>query len=456
LDVVTDLAFLMEGFRASPDDPAVVWNDSAYSYSWLLEAVRDADAELSQRAVGGGCVVRLDADFSPRAIALFLALTNRNCIIAPSLRSASGSARDTMGAIADVEYELAVALDDSIAGFPTGRRASHDLYQTLRQREHAGLVLFSSGSTGTPKAAVHDFGRLLEKFRQRRESLRTLNFLLFDHWGGLNTLLHTLSNGGTVFTIQDRSPDAVCRLIESHRIEVLPASPTFLNLLVLSRAHTRHDLSSLKIVSYGTEPMPQSLLKRLSEELPWVRLHQTYGLIELGVLRSKSRSNDSVWVKLGGEGFETRVVDGLLQIRAQSAMLGYLNAPSPFTDDGWFMTGDAVEVDGDYFRIIGRASELINVGGEKVYPQEVEGVILEVANVADVTVFGEKNAIVGNIVCARVRLLDPEDPDAVTLRVKRYCRERLPGYKVPVRVTVVHEDQHGERFKKIRSGPVSS
>jgi long-chain acyl-CoA synthetase len=452
---VTDLAFLFERFGISPDDPAVVWNERVFSYSWLLDAVRDAGGELSRRAVDRGSVVRLEGDFSPRAIALLLALIDHECIILPSLRSASGPARQTMAAIAAVEYELAVDLDDSVAGFATGRRAPYDLYETLRHDRHAGLVLFSSGSSGRPKAAVHDLGRLLEKFRQRRESLRTLNFLLFDHWGGLNTLLHTLSNGGTVFTIQDRSPDAVCRLIESHRVEVLPASPTFLNLLLLSRAHSRHDLSSLKIVSYGTEPMPQSLLKRLSDELPWIRLHQTYGLIELGVLRSKSRSNDSVWVKLGGEGFETRVVDGLLQIRAKSAMLGYLNAPSPFTDDGWFMTGDAVDVDGDYFRIIGRASELINVGGEKVYPQEVESVILEIANIADVTVFGEKNSIVGNIVCARVRLLDPEEPDAVTLRVKRHCRERLPGFKVPVKVTVVHEDQHGERFKKIRGGSVS-
>ncbi len=317
---MTDLAFLLQRFRDSPDDPAVVWNDSAYSYAWLLEAVRQVDDDLSQRAVDGGCVVRLDGDFSPWAIALFLALVKRRCIIAPSLRSASGSARAAISAIAEVEYELTVDRDDSIAGFPTGRMASHDLYSTLRHNGHAGLVLFSSGSTGTPKAAVHDFGRLLQKFRQRRESLRTLNFLLFDHWGGLNTLLHTLSNGGTVFTIQDRSPDAVCDLIESHRIEVLPASPTFLNLLLLSRAPSRHDLSSLKIVSYGTEPMPQSLLKHLREALPRIRLHQTYGLIELGVLRSKSRSNDYVWVKLGGEGFETRVIDGLLQIRAQSAM----------------------------------------------------------------------------------------------------------------------------------------
>jgi acyl-CoA synthetase (AMP-forming)/AMP-acid ligase II len=91
-------------------------------------------------------------------------------------------------------------------------------------------------------------------------------------------------------------------------------------------------------------------------------------LSELGILRCKSKAADSLWVKIGGEAFETRVREGLLEIKAKSAMLGYLNAPSPFTDDGWFKTGDLVEVDGECFRILGRKSDLINVGGEKVYP----------------------------------------------------------------------------------------
>jgi len=157
-----------------------------------------------------------------------------------------------------------------------------------------------------------------------------------------------------------------------------------------------------------------------------------------------------LWVKLGGEGFETRVVDGILQIKAQSVMLGYLNAPSPFTEDGWFITGDEVEVDGDYFRILGRRSELINVGGEKVYPAEVESVIQQIGNVAEVTVYGEKNPITGNIVCANVLLLEPEDTKAAILRIKKYCRTNMPTFKVPVKVNIVDEEMHGERFKKMR------
>ena len=68
-----------------------------------------------------------------------------------------------------------------------------------------GLVLFSSGSTGENKAVLSDFDRLLEKFKVPRQRLVTLTFLLFDHIGGVNTLFYTLSNGGTVVTVQSRS-----------------------------------------------------------------------------------------------------------------------------------------------------------------------------------------------------------------------------------------------------------
>jgi acyl-CoA synthetase (AMP-forming)/AMP-acid ligase II len=138
-------------------------------------------------------------------------------------------------------------------------------------------------------------------------------------------------------------------------------------------------------------------------------------------------------------------------VKADSAMLGYLNAPSPFTDDGWFMTGDSVEVKGEYFRILGRKSELINVGGEKVYPQEVENVILAFSGISDVMVFAEKNPIVGNIVCANIKLNEePEDPKKFIQQLKTYCRTQLQPFKIPVKVFIVDDIAHSERFKKMR------
>ncbi|MDQ4142589.1 MAG: fatty acid--CoA ligase family protein, partial [Actinomycetota bacterium] len=227
-------------------------------------------------------------------------------------------------------------------------------------------------------------------------------------------------------------------------------TPTFLNLLLISEAYRRHDLSSLRRISYGTEVMPESTLRRLREVLPGVDLLQTYGLTEVGILRSKSKTPDSLYLKVGGEGFETKIVDGVLFIRARSAMLGYLNAPSPFDSEGWLNTEDAVEVEDDHIRILGRRSEIINVGGQKVYPAEVENVLLEMENVRDVEVHGEPNPIAGNIVAARITLVTPEDPSAVKKRLRAFCRDRLEPFKVPVRIEITEGDQHGARYKKRR------
>lgn len=392
----------------------------------------------------------LEADFSPAAITAFLALIERGCVVVPLLRS-TRSDRERIYRIAQAEHLIRI---DEAEAWDLGAlpgESNHQHYQTLRERGHPGLVLFSSGTSGEPKAAVHDVVPMLAKYRTRRPAWRTVTFLLFDHIGGINTILHTLSNGATLITVEERTPDAVCAAIEQAKAEVLPASPTFLRLLLLSAAQDRFDLSSVRVVNYGTEPMSESTLKRLQEAFPHANLLQSYGLAEVGILRSKSKSNDSIWLKLGGEGIETRVVDGILQIKSPSTMLGYINAPSPFTDDGWLVTGDAVEVDGDYLRILGRRSELINVGGEKVYPSEVEEVIESMGNVAAATVYGQPNPLMGNIVCARVALLEPEDEGKFAIRLKRHCRERLPSYQVPVKVEVVGREMIGERYKKLRT-----
>ena len=441
--------FLLDAFRADVVKDAVVWQDEPFSYAWLLVAVGRWADFLRNRALAPGTVVSLEADFSPTSIALLLALVEHGAIIVPltpSVEAKKPEFRD----IAQVEATISIAGSDRAYLRKTGVAASHELFERLRIAGRPGLVLFSSGSTGTSKAAVHDFVPLLEKFKVPRHALRTLTFLLFDHIGGVNTMLYVLSNAGCVVTVPKRSPEVVCAAIERHRVQLLPTSPTFINLLLMSEAYKRHDLSSLEMVTYGTEVMPETTLERFHRLFPRVRLLQTYGLSEVGILRSQSRAADSLWVKVGGDGFETRVVDGMLQIRARSAMLGYLNAPSPFTADGWLPTGDAVDVDGEYLRIRGRHSEIINVGGEKVYPAEVESVLQSMEGVKDVTVGSEPNPISGQIVTARVKLATGESLPEFRKRMRLFCRDKLPLFKIPQKVVLVDEAMHGERFKKMR------
>jgi long-chain acyl-CoA synthetase len=447
--------FLFEVFRQNAESEAVIWHDQSFAYGKLLDWTNHWRAYLRKNRIAAGTVTAVEADFSPNAIALMLALIESGCIAVPLTSSVAAKKAEFM-AIARVEALLELDARDEARLARFERPPTHEILQRLRERGHPGLILFSSGSTGESKAAVHDIVGMLGKFKVRRHARRAITFLLYDHIGGFNTMLYQLSNAGCIVTVQDRDPDTVLRAVERHKVELLPTSPTFINLILLSEAYRRYDLSSLKIVTYGTEPMPESTLRRFHQVLPHIELQQTYGLSEVGILRSKSRSSDSLWVKLGGEGFQTRVVDEILQIKAESAMLGYLNAPSPFTDDGWFNTGDKVEVDGDYFRILGRQSEIINVGGQKVYPAQVESVVQEMPEVAEVSVYGEKNVIMGQIVCAVIRLRESRDARQFHRELRQFCRQRLQEFQIPVQVRLVENAMHGERFKKNRRENVAS
>ncbi|MFD9128009.1 fatty acid--CoA ligase family protein [Kitasatospora sp. NPDC059571] len=440
----------LERLKTFGDAEAIVFNGTPTSYAQLVERTADWQAYLTDRGVGAGQVVVVEGASSVEACAALLALVELAAVVVP-LTPLPAAKRAEFHEIAEVEAVVVIAPDGSREFERTGRAAGHELYRTLRDAGVPGLVLFSSGTTGRSKATVLDFSRVLAKYGAPTRAARTLAFLNLDHIGGINTLLHTLSQGGAVITVAERTAETVCAAVAAHRVQVLPTTPTFLNMLLISGAYRRHDIGSLKLITYGTEPMPLGTLQSLKKALPQVRFKQTYGLSELGIMPTKSKSDDSLWVKLGGDGFDHRIVDGILWIRSDMAMLGYLNAPAPFDADGYFNTQDAVEIDGDYVRILGRKSEIINVAGEKVYPSEVENVLLEIPNIAEATVSGRASHVTGMVVRATVKLVEPAERADVVRAVREHCARRLEAYKVPVVVEISEADQHSDRFKKIRS-----
>ena len=440
--------FMLDMFKDSKEKVAIVWNDNEITYSTLLDKVQE-QAELLDKANIKNNVVSLEADFSPYSVATLLVLIEKNCIIVPLTKSVENK-KEEFRNIAEVEVVIEINDIDTTIIHKRNEIVKNELLIELKEKEHPGLILFSSGSTGASKAALHNILPMLEKFKVKRHAMKTLTFLLFDHIGGFNTLMYTLSNGGCSVMTNKRMPDDICAIIEKYKVETLPTSPTFINLMLLSEVYKNYDLSSLKLVTYGTEAMPESTLARFHSLYPEIRMLQTYGLSEVGIMRSKSKSSDSLWVKIGGEDFETRVIDGLLEIKAKSAMLGYLNAPSPFTEDGWFMTGDAVLEDGEYMKILGRRSEMVNVGGLKVFPAEVESVILLMDGVEDVAISAETNPITGNIVKARVKLNTGETLAEFRKRMRSFCNGKLESFKIPQKVVLIEEMMTGSRFKKMR------
>ena len=438
--------------RRNRDLEAFFWRGRSLRYADLCEIVERWQERLGEEEIGRGTTVGVFADYSPQSVGLLLALMHTGAIAAPFSRAVTHE-MDSFIELAGVQRLFRFASDDRWELETPPEQPAPELIREFRKRQHPGLVVFTSGSTGRPKGILHDAERLVERFLPSRTAYRTLLFLLFDHLGGFNTLMSVLCQGGTMVLPTERTPKEVARVIEAGRVELLPVTPTLLNLLVASGAGAEHDLSSVQLITYGTEVMPEGTLKKIAALFPQARLQQTYGLSELGTLRSKSRSSDSLWVKVGGRGFETRVVDGILQVRSELAMVGYLNAPNPFDSEGWISTGDRVEQRGEYYRILGRESDIINVGGQKVFPSEVETVLLEADNVDDATVYGEQHPLMGSVVMARVKLREPEPPAALRARLRKHCLERLASYKVPIRFHATDEDQFNLRYKKQRPKP---
>lgn len=444
------MEWLIERFEAAPESIAFIHESREISYGAVVASIDAFRKRALLAGIKRGDIVVILGDYSPEVFCMIMALCCDGSIVIPLSRTSvveESVALAVSGCDWYVEFDEA-GHDASITF--RGLESNNALLNEFRKRGTAGMVLFSSGSTGKPKGILHDFSVVTDKFRKQRSPVVAIPFLMIDHFGGINTILAITSSLGTVVTVTNRSVRSICAAIEKFKVDLLPATPSFLTLMMASNLHSQFDLTSLTRITYGTEVMPQSTLDRTRRAFPSVVLQQTYGLSEVGVLRSQSRGDGSLWVRIGGEGFKTKIVDGVLWIKSNYAMVGYLNAPSQFDADGWFNTQDQVEVDGEYFRILGRTTELINVGGQKVYPTEVENIILEISNIQDVAVFGEKHALLGQVVVAKVILEDQESVEMVKKRVRRVCLDKLAPFKVPVKVIVGEGVLHNSRQKKVR------
>lgn len=447
---------LLEMLRGYSSRTCLEGDGFSYRYSDLCAELDRWSCKLDDLPAEAGHVIGLRADYSMSAIGAFLALLARGFI--PALVPRDRSISDYLvhcRASALLEIELHGTHRYSAVSPPAPTPPTHPLLQQLHSSRESGFIVFTSGSTGMPKAALHSVDRFLLKFDRIGRSLRTLAFLLFDHIAGVDTLFYTLRNGGTLILTYRRDPRAILQLVTSQRIEVLPTSPSFLRLLCAEKDSSHMELPTLKVITYGSEPMDPTTLQRVNERFPGVRIVQKYGTTELGSPQTISRSNDSLWLKFRCDRSQIKVVNGILWLRTRGTMLGYINVPSPTIEDGWLCTGDLVEVDGEWLRILGRADEVIKVGGEKVSPREVEGVIRELDSVKAAFVSGESHPLMGQVLTAKVAVVS-ERPrfTEVAASIRRHCQERLGPHHVPVRITLVREDSLdvlSYRFKQRRS-----
>lgn len=423
------------------------------TYQQFFQLVDEWKDLLNTSGVKTGEKIAVIGDFSSLGTSLVLALlSNKNIIIPFSYESIIeiDSALSTSGC----DWLIKIDKFQSLSNQVVEQRSVYQdnpLFKQLTKSGHAGLVLFSSGTSGKPKAMLHDLNRVVQRFKSNAKRFRSIPMLMFDHFGGFNTIFGMLSSESTVVEVDTRTAENICSTIQEFKVTLLPTTPSFLSLIIMSNGHKRFNLTSLTRITYGTEPINVHLLERINKAFPNAILHQTYGLSEVGVLASRSESNESTRLELGGSGFDTKVIDGILWIRSEFAMLGYLSTEgaNDFVD-GWFNTKDRVVQDGKYFKFVGRDSDQINVGGQKVLPIEIEEEIMLLNEILDVQVFGEKHLLLGQIVVANVVLAAGVDPNGIKLKIRKHCQERLTKYKVPQKIYFVSQIDVSSRGKRLK------
>lgn len=457
-----------ESISALGDRPFLFHNGRGYSYAELAGEIERIGGLLREGELGPGEVVALTGDYNFAAAAGFLALARNRNVVVPlvggdvrEVAERKGNAnwelripneQGTGEGIANVELRIANGSElggDGNEG--PGTAGGLALLRAFREKNRAGLVLFSSGSTGKAKGMLHDLDTLMASYAPgKAKGLRVLAFMGLDHIGGIDIFLRGIASGSCLVIPGERSPEAICRLIEEAEVDVLPATPSFLNLMLLSDARGGRDLSSLKIIGFGAERMPEAVLRRLREVFPNVRFQQKFGTSETNAVRTVSKEEDPLWMRIDEAGVESKIVDGELWLKTPSRIIGYLNGGSDrLTADGWYRTGDLAEEDGHgFFRVVGRRESMINVGGEKVVPGDVEAAIGEVPGVADCRVFGVENPLMGQVVGAEIVAPGKGDEKEIVRAVRKHCRQKLAPFKVPVRIEVVDSIAVTERFKR--------
>lgn len=424
----------------------------AWSYRDFLACIEQLTCSIESAGLAPQTVVGLQVEHSIEGLAALIASARTQVIAVPIPNELAEHERTLNKKIARVEWSLTSKggiFKLSKEGTPPSDRPT--LFNQLAERQHAGLILFSSGTSGAPKAMLHDLNALLNRYqsiRPRRD--RSLLLLLIDHIGGLDSAFRTLFSGSTLVIPDQRTPESASAAIAAHQVNILPASPTFLNLMLLAHAHEAHDCSSIEIIAYGAEAMPQPLLDRIADAFPNAQLQQKFGTSETGAIRVKSTQRKSLFFQIADADTEWKIVDDELWLKTPSRILGYLNADdTSLEDEGWYRTGDIVEEGPNHsIRIIGRESDWINVGGQKVHPAEIEAVLVELPNVTACRVFSKQDAITGNAIACEIVSSATFDLRAWKRTIRNHCRGRLAPWKIPSTLTLTTELSVTPRLKR--------
>jgi acyl-CoA synthetase (AMP-forming)/AMP-acid ligase II len=329
----------------------------------------------------------------------------------------------------------------------------HPVSAAARSTKPGEIVVMTSGTTGTPKLARHTIDSLTGTIRApaRASGSRWLLTYPPSSFAGLQVLLTALVGGGSLVVSAERSPDGFIASAAQNGVTHISGTPTFWRSFLMAHTEGTVDLASITI---GGEAVDQATLDRVSESFPEATIRHIYASTELGVLFSVTDGQagfPASWLDVAPGNIELRIREDVLEARTTRMMHGYASEHRESVDaDGWYHTGDLVELVSGRAQFRGRADRMINVGGYKVRPEEIEPLILARSDVVDARVYGRQSSLTGEIVAAEVVGRDIGNEVAFKRSLVADLRSQLESYKVPRLVEVVTSIEVSDSGKKAR------
>lgn len=484
-----------------PDRPAVIFEDRRISFADLYDRAQRLAAALRGLGVGQGDTVALIQVNTPQCIEAYFASALLGAIYVPLNFRARPSEFEYMINTADTKVVLAgdrysgtidelrgqlgsvqhyVSLDGPRAGWEDyaallASAENEYLYPDFPE-EATTILMYTAGTTGFPKGVMLHHGSFtsyvlnnVSPVDPETEERNLLTVPLY-HIAGTQAVMAAIYGGRTLVMQRQFDPKGWMELVQREQVNRAMMVPTMLKQVLDHPDFTSHDLSSLKVITYGAAPMPIEVITRALTEFPDCQFINAFGQTETAATITALTPDDhhippglseeernrrlkrlsSVGKPLGD--VEMKVVDedgnqlppgvaGEIVARGQRVMAGYWKDEEKTKNTkrgGWIYTGDLGYVDEEgYFFLVGRASDMIIRAGENIAPEEVEKVLNTHPAVDESAVFGVADPTWGETVAAAV-VCKPGVP-ATEAELVEWCRERLASFKKPDHLAFVDE-----------------
>ena len=378
------------------------------------------------------------------------------------------------GKIASLKHRIVLRGDDKNAetAFENMVAKASDQFTPVEMKEEELChLMYTSGTTGWPKGVmathrnithnVTEFG----KVHFKESDTIMVATPIFHCWGLINGTFGMLGRGGTVNTVERFFVDKGLDEIEEVRPTIFIGVPPMYNLLVKAPDIEKRKIDSIRFCLSAATKMPVELIKMVEDKLRW-KYGEAWGLTEVSCVGTTAPHTETRLGSCGRGmgGAEIKVVDpdgkeapvgerGELCIRGTCVTLGYLNKPDAtkevFDEEGWFHSGDIAVMDEDGFvYIVDRKKDMINVGGEKVFPSEVEDIMLTNPQIKDLVIIGLPDELKGEAPKAFIELKKGES--ATEDDIRAFCKTRMAPYKIPSWIEFVDEIPRSASGKALR------